>query len=143
MDAEQQFRIIKNNTAEIINEDELLQKLKRSLQTGRPLKVKLGLDPSAPDLHLGHAVVLHKMREFQQLGHQIIIILGDFTGKVGDPTGRSETRRQLTDEEVLQNAATYKEQVFKILDPEKTEIVFNSTWLAKLNFAQVIELASK
>ncbi|HHX75641.1 MAG TPA: tyrosine--tRNA ligase [Firmicutes bacterium] len=143
MDAEQQFRIIKNNTVEIINEDELLKKLQRSLQTGKPLKVKLGLDPSAPDLHLGHAVVLHKLREFQQLGHQVIIILGDFTGKVGDPTGRSETRRQLTDEEVLRNAATYKEQVFKILDPEKTEIVFNSTWLAKLNFAQVIELASK
>ncbi|NLM45273.1 MAG: tyrosine--tRNA ligase [Firmicutes bacterium] len=143
MDAEQQFRIIKNNTVEIINEDELLKKLQRSLQTGKPLRVKLGLDPSAPDLHLGHAVVLHKLREFQQLGHQVIIILGDFTGKVGDPTGRSETRRQLTDEEVLRNAATYKEQVFKILDPEKTQIVFNSEWLAKLNFAQVIELASK
>ena len=143
MDAQRQLQIIKNNTAEIIGEDELLKKLKHSVDTGNPLRVKLGLDPSAPDLHLGHAVVLHKLREFQELGHHVVIILGDFTGRIGDPTGRSETRRQLTDEEVLHNAATYRDQVFKILDPEKTEVVFNSEWLAKLNFAQVIELAAK
>jgi len=143
MEARQQFEIIKNNTAEIISEEELLSKLKRSVSTGIPLRIKLGLDPSAPDLHLGHAVVLHKLQQFQQLGHQVIIILGDFTGRIGDPTGRSETRRQLSDEEVLFNAATYKEQVFKILEPSKTEVVFNSEWLAKLNFADVIHLASR
>jgi len=142
LDARQQFEIIKNNTVEIIAEEELLKKLNHSLATGKPLRVKLGLDPSAPDLHLGHAVVLHKLREFQELGHQVIIILGDFTGRIGDPTGRSEVRRQLTDEEVLLNAATYREQVFKILDPAKTDVTFNSEWLAKLNFADVIKLAA-
>ncbi len=143
MDAQKQLEIISNNTVEIIDRDELLKKLERSVATKSPLRVKLGLDPSAPDLHLGHAVVLHKLRQFQELGHQVIIILGDFTGRIGDPTGRSETRRQLSDEEVLANAATYREQVFKILDPGKTEVVFNSEWLAKLNFADVINLASR
>ena len=143
MEAQRQFDIIKNNTVEILSEEELLKKLKHSESTGTPLRVKLGLDPSAPDLHLGHAVVLHKLREFQELGHQVIIILGDFTGRIGDPTGRSETRKQLTDEEVLANAATYREQVFKILNPDKTRVVFNSEWLAKLNFADVIALAAK
>lgn len=142
VDAQKQFELIKNNTVEIIAEEELLKKLKQSVEKGTPLRVKLGLDPSAPDLHLGHAVVLHKLRVFQELGHQVIIILGDFTGRIGDPTGRSETRRQLTDEEVLANAATYREQVFKILDPAKTQVVFNSEWLAKLNFADVIKLAA-
>ncbi|MBT9173070.1 MAG: Tyrosine--tRNA ligase [Syntrophomonadaceae bacterium] len=143
MEARRQLEIIKNNTAEIIQEDELLSKLQRSVATGIPLRVKLGLDPSAPDLHLGHAVVLHKLREFQQLGHQVIIILGDFTGRIGDPTGRSETRRQLSDEEVLANAATYREQIFKILDPDKTQVHFNSEWLAKLDFAEVIQLSAR
>jgi tyrosyl-tRNA synthetase len=143
LNAQQQFDLIKNNTAEIISEEELLKKLNLSINTGAPLRVKLGLDPSAPDLHLGHAVVLHKLRQFQELGHLVIIILGDFTGRIGDPTGRSETRRQLTDEEVLANAATYRGQVFKILDPAKTEVVFNSQWLAKLNFADVIKLAAQ
>jgi tyrosyl-tRNA synthetase len=143
MDARKQLEIIKNNTIEIISEDELLKKLERSVATKTPLRIKLGLDPSAPDLHLGHAVVLHKLREFQDLGHHVIIILGDFTGRIGDPTGRSETRKQLSDAEVLANAATYREQVFKILDPDKTEVVFNSQWLAKLNFADVISLASR
>ncbi|MFW0861516.1 MAG: tyrosine--tRNA ligase [Dethiobacter sp.] len=143
LNVQQQFEIIKNNTVEIIAEEELLKKLNHSVSTGIPLRVKLGLDPSAPDLHLGHAVVLHKLREFQELGHQVMIILGDFTGRIGDPTGRSEARRELTDEEVLLNAATYREQVFKILDPVKTEIVFNSEWLAKLNFADVIKLAAR
>lgn len=143
MDVYKQMAVIRNNTSEIIDEDELFKKLERSVKTKTPLRVKLGLDPSAPDLHLGHAVVLHKLREFQELGHQVIIILGDFTGRIGDPTGRSEARRQLSDEEVLANAATYREQVFKILDPPKTEVVFNSNWLAKLNFADVIHLASR
>jgi tyrosyl-tRNA synthetase len=142
MDARRQFEIIKNNTIEIISDEELLKKLERSVKTGIPLRVKLGLDPSAPDLHLGHAVVLHKLREFQQLGHHVIIILGDFTGRIGDPTGRSETRRQLSDEEVLANAATYRDQLYKILDPVKTEVVFNSQWLAELNFAEVIRLSA-
>jgi tyrosyl-tRNA synthetase len=143
MEARLQLEIIKNNTTEIISEEELLSKLQRSVVTGIPLRVKLGLDPSAPDLHLGHAVVLHKLREFQQLGHQVIIILGDFTGRIGDPTGRSETRRQLSDEEVLANAATYSEQIFKILDPDRTLVHFNSEWLAKLDFAGVIQLSAR
>jgi tyrosyl-tRNA synthetase len=143
VDALEQLKKIKNNTVEIINEEELLKKLKHSVASGKPLQVKLGLDPSAPDLHLGHAVVLRKLRELQEMGHQITIILGDFTGRIGDPTGRSETRQQLTEEEVLANAATYREQVFKILDPHKTRIAFNSEWLSKLDFAAVIELASK
>ena len=143
MKAREQFDLIKRNTIEIISEDELIRKLEKSVATGKPLKIKLGLDPSAPDLHIGHAVVLHKMREFQELGHEIIIILGDFTGMIGDPTGRSETRKQLTMEDVLNNAQTYREQVFKILDKDKTQVVFNSTWLKQLNFADVIRLASK
>lgn len=140
--AEEQLALIKENTAEIITEEELLAKLKRSVSLNKPLHCKLGIDPSAPDLHLGHAVVLHKMRLFQELGHHIIIILGDFTGMVGDPTGRSETRKQLSHEEVLANARTYQEQIFHILDPERTELVFNSTWLAELKFPEIIKLAS-
>lgn len=140
--AEEQLTLIKENTAEIITEEELLAKLRRSVAANRPLRCKLGIDPSAPDLHLGHAVVLHKLRVFQNLGHHVIIILGDFTGRVGDPTGRSETRKQLTEEEVLDNARTYREQIFHILDPERTELRYNSEWLAPLNFADVIGLAS-
>ena len=140
--AEEQFALIKENTAEIIMEEELLAKLKRSVSLNKPLRCKLGIDPSAPDLHLGHAVVLHKMKQFQKLGHQIVIILGDFTGRVGDPTGRSETRKQLSEEEVLAHARTYQEQIFHILDPERTELVFNSKWLAELKFPEVIKLAS-
>lgn len=140
--AEEQFAIIKDNIAEIILEEELMEKLKRSNAQQAPLCCKLGLDPSAPDLHLGHAVVLNKIRTFQDLGHQAVIILGDFTGRIGDPTGRSETRRQLTEEEVLENARTYQEQLFKVLDPERTEIKFNSWWLGKLNLMEVIRLTS-
>ncbi len=142
LSAKEQFDILAENTVEIITEEEFLNKLEKSVSTGAPLRCKLGIDPSAPDLHLGHAVVLHKLREFQQLGHHIIIILGDFTGMVGDPTGRSETRKQLSKDEVLANARTYQEQIFHILDREKTEMVFNSSWLARLNFADVIQLAS-
>ena len=139
---EEQLKLIGENSAEIITEDELLAKLQRSYAEKRPLRCKLGIDPSAPDIHLGHAVVLHKMKTFQEMGHQLVIILGDFTGQIGDPTDRSETRPQLTREEVLANARTYQEQIFKIIDREKTELLFNSQWLAKLDFGKVIELAS-
>lgn len=143
LSVDKQLEIIKRGAVEIIPEDELVQKLKRSISTGKPLKIKLGLDPTAPDIHLGHTVVLQKMRQFQELGHEIIIILGDFTARIGDPTGKSETRKQLSEEDVLANARTYERQIFKILDPQKTKLVFNSQWLAPLNFAQVIELAAK
>jgi len=113
------------------------------LRTGRPLKVKLGLDPSAPDIHVGHTVVLHKLRQFQELGHQVQLIIGDFTGRIGDPTGKSETRKQLSEEDVKRNAETYQKQIFKILDPEKTTIHYNSTWLAPMTFADVVGLAAK
>ncbi|MGB9887275.1 MAG: tyrosine--tRNA ligase [Moorellales bacterium] len=135
--------VIRRGTAEIVPEEELVAKLERSLRTGVPLKVKLGLDPTAPDIHLGHTVVLHKLRQFQDLGHKVIIIIGDFTGRIGDPTGRTETRRQLSEEEILANAQTYREQIFKILDPDRTELTFNSRWLAPLTFKEIIELASK
>ena len=140
---ERQLEVIKRGVAEIIPEEELVEKLKRSLASGQPLKVKLGLDPTAPDIHLGHTVVLNKLRQFQDLGHQVILIIGDFTGRIGDPSGKSETRKQLTESEVLKNAETYRQQIFKILDPEKTRIVFNSEWLGPMSFAQVVELAAK
>lgn len=142
-EVERQMAVIRRGTAEIIPEEELAAKLERSLRTGRPLKVKLGLDPTAPDIHLGHTVVLHKLRQFQELGHQVIIIIGDFTGRIGDPTGRTETRKQLSEEEIEANAQTYREQIFKILDPERTQVTFNSQWLAPLTFKEVIELTSK
>lgn len=138
-----QMAVIRRGTVEIIPEEELVAKLERSLRTNRPLKVKLGLDPTAPDIHLGHTVVLHKLRQFQELGHQVIIIIGDFTGRIGDPTGRMETRKQLSEEEIEANAQTYREQIFKILDPARTELTFNSKWLAPLTFKEVIELTSK
>lgn len=142
MSAAEQYKILAENTVEIIVEEEFKKKLEKSVAENKPLRCKLGIDPSAPDLHLGHAVVLHKLRQFQELGHHVIIILGDFTGMVGDPTGRSETRKQLTVEEVMANARTYQDQIFNILDPDHTELVFNSEWLAKLTFADVIKLAS-
>ncbi len=140
--AEEQYKILTENTAEIITDEEFKNKLERSVAENRPLRCKLGIDPSAPDLHIGHAVVLHKIRQFQDLGHHLTMILGDFTGRIGDPTGRSEMRKQLTEEEVMANARTYQEQLFLILDPARTEMVFNSEWLSKLNFADVIKLAS-
>ena len=138
-----QLKILHRGVAEIVPAEDLRAKLQQSLATGRPLRVKLGLDPTAPDIHLGHTVVLQKLRQFQDLGHQVIIIIGDFTGKIGDPTGKTETRRQLTEAEVQANAATYKEQIFKILLPDRTEVTFNSRWLGRLTFAGVIELAAK
>jgi tyrosyl-tRNA synthetase (EC 6.1.1.1) len=135
----EQLSIIKRGTFEIIEEEELLKKLKE----GRPLRVKAGFDPTAPDLHLGHTVLLQKLRQFQQLGHEVYFVIGDFTAMIGDPTGRSETRPPLSREEVLENAKTYEHQVFKILDPEKTNIVFNSTWLSELGTEGIIKLAGK
>jgi tyrosyl-tRNA synthetase len=133
-----QLALIKRGAVELIDGDLLRKKLER----GKPLRVKVGFDPTAPDLHLGHTVVMHKMRHFQELGHTIIFLIGDFTGRIGDPTGRSETRPPLTEEDVRVNAATYKEQVFKILDPEKTLVEFNSRWLGAMNAGDFIRLAS-
>lgn len=138
-----QLNILARGTAEIVPEDEFRQKIINSVATGEPLKVKLGLDPSAPDIHVGHTVVLHKLRQFQELGHQVQLLIGDFTGRIGDPTGKSEARRQLTEEDVKRNADTYRKQVFKILDADKTKVYFNSEWLAPFTFADVIGLAAK
>lgn len=143
MDINEQLRIIKKGTEEILSESELVEKLKRSEVTGKPLIIKLGLDPTAPDIHLGHTVVLRKLKAFQDLGHRVVIIIGDYTGMIGDPTGRSEARKQLTREQVLENAETYKKQIFKILDREKTIVRFNSEWLAKMTFKDVINLSAK
>ncbi len=135
---DEQMRRIRRGTAEIIVEAELIQKLQRARATGAPLRIKLGLDPTAPDLHLGHMVVLQKLRDFQDLGHEVIIIIGDFTGMIGDPTGRSETRRPLSWDEIRANAETYRIQLGKILDMSRTRVQFNSTWLAPLSFEGVI-----
>ena len=139
----EQMRIIAKGAAEIINIEDLTQKLEKAKKENRPLIVKLGLDPSAPDIHLGHAVVLRKMKQLQDLGHKAVIIIGDFTGMIGDPTGKSKSRKQLTKEEVLENAKTYEDQIFKILDKEKTELRFNSEWLSSMNFKDVVELSAK
>ena len=138
-DLDQAIAEIKRGTDEILLEADLLEKLKE----GRPLRIKLGADPTAPDIHLGHTVILNKMRTFQELGHEVIFLIGDFTGMVGDPSGKNSTRPPLTREQVLANAETYKQQVYKILDPEKTRIEFNSTWLEPLGAAGMIRLASK
>lgn len=134
-----QLEIIKRGAVEVLLEDELIVKLKR----GRPLRVKAGFDPTAPDLHLGHTVLIQKMKQFQELGHEVIFLIGDFTGMIGDPTGKSETRKQLTRTEVAKNAETYKEQIFKILDPQKTTIEFNHRWMEKLDAAAMVELTAK
>ena len=133
------FAEIKRGSEEILVEDELIEKLK----TGKTLKIKAGFDPTAPDLHLGHTVLINKLRAFQQLGHEIIFLIGDFTGMIGDPTGKNATRKPLTREDILANAETYKSQVFKILDPEKTQIRFNSEWMDKLGAAGMIKLAAR
>lgn len=135
----QAFAELKRGAEEILVEEELLEKLK----TGKPLKIKAGFDPTAPDLHLGHTVLINKLRQFQQLGHEVIFLIGDFTGMIGDPTGKNVTRKALTKEDVLANAETYKEQVFKILDPAKTTVAFNSTWMEKLGAAGMLQLASR
>jgi len=140
---DEQIEYIRKGAAEIIPESELKQKLEESRKTGKPLRVKAGFDPTAPDLHLGHTVLIRKLKHFQDLGHTVIFIIGDFTAMIGDPTGRSVTRPPLTREEIAKNAETYKAQVFKILDSKKTEIPFNSEWLSKLGAEGLIRLAAK
>ena len=141
--AAEQFRLISHGVADLLPEDEFKKKLEKSVATNTPLIVKLGLDPTAPDIHLGHTVVLRKLKLFQDFGHRVIILIGDFTARIGDPTGKSVTRPPLTEEQVITNAKTYQEQIFKVLDPEKTEVRFNSEWLSKLDFVDVLKLASK
>jgi tyrosyl-tRNA synthetase len=137
-----QMEIIGRGTVDLISSEELEKKLLRSLESGEPLRVKAGFDPTAPDLHLGHTVLMQKMRHFQDLGHQVIFLIGDFTGMIGDPTGRSETRKALTIEQVQENAITYQEQTFKILDPDRTEIDFNSRWMKEMSAQGLIELGA-
>lgn len=139
---EEQMKIIKKGVDKIVNEEEFMNKLERASRNNESLTIKLGLDPSAPDIHLGHAVVLRKIKQMQDLGHKAVIVIGDFTGKIGDPTGKAKGRKALSEEEVQRNAQTYKEQIFKILDVDKTEVRFNSEWLGKITFDKVIELAS-
>lgn len=137
-----QMRVVKQGAAELIGEEELEEKLRRSLLTGKPLTIKFGMDPSAPDLHLGHAVALRKLKQLQDLGHTIVIVIGDFTAKIGDPTGKSKGRKAMSDREVLVNAQTYQEQVFHILDREKTQVRYNGEWLELLQLDEVLQLAS-
>ena len=138
MGVEQALSVIQRGTDEILLLPDLIEKLK----TNKPLRIKAGFDPTAPDLHLGHTVLLTKMRQFQELGHHVMFLIGDFTGMIGDPSGKNETRPPLTREQVEANAATYKEQVFKVLDPDKTEICFNSTWMNQLTPVDLIKLAA-
>ncbi len=141
--AKEQLSIIRRGAVEIIVEDDLMKKLERSVANSKPLRVKAGFDPTAPDIHLGHTVLLNKMRQFQELGHDVIFLIGDFTGMIGDPTGKSETRKHLTQEEVRDNAKTYQQQIFKVLDPGKTKIAFNSAWMSKMSAGDMIQLAAK
>src|SRR4030088_90789 len=140
---DEQLAYIKKGSAEIIREAELRAKLEKSRAAGKPLRVKLGMDPTAPDLHLGHTVVLRKLKHFQDLGHTVIFLIGDFTGMIGDPTGRNTTRPPLSEEQIAANAETYKKQVFKILDRDRTEVRFNSEWLIPLGSAGLIKLAAR
>jgi tyrosyl-tRNA synthetase len=140
---EDQLALLTKGAAEIIPLEDLKTRLEESRQTGRPLRIKAGFDPTAPDLHLGHTVLMRKLRHFQQLGHTVIFLIGDYTALIGDPTGKSATRKQLTQEEINANAETYKQQVFKILDEVKTEVRYNSEWLEKLGYAGTVALAAK
>ncbi|MDD9266290.1 tyrosine--tRNA ligase [Paenibacillus sp. GCM10023248] len=142
-EVERQLQLIRRGAAEVIPDEALKLKIAQSVATGKPLKVKLGLDPSAPDIHIGHTVVLQKLRQFQELGHEVQLIIGDFTGKIGDPTGKSETRKQLSEEDVQRNAQTYQSQLSKILDFSKTTFCYNSAWLGELKFDDVLKLAGK
>jgi tyrosyl-tRNA synthetase len=139
LDVQAQLEVIKRGAVEVLPEEELIRKLR----AGRPLRIKAGFDPTAPDLHLGHTVLIQKMKQFQELGHEVIFLVGDFTGMIGDPSGKSETRKQLSREEVLRNAETYKEQIFKILEPTRTTIEFNHRWMEQLDAVQLIELSAK
>ncbi len=140
---EEQLKVIKRGAVEILPEADLLKKLERSVKHNKPLRIKQGYDPTAPDIHLGHTVCLRKLRQFQQLGHQVVLIIGDYTGMVGDPSGRSETRPQLSFEEVRRNAETYQKQFFKVVEKEKTEVHFNGEWFSKMSFQDIMHLASK
>ncbi len=142
-EARRQLELIERGAAEIVPRDELLSKLEISVRDGNPLRIKLGLDPTAPDIHLGHTVVLNKLRQFQDLGHEVHLIIGDYTGRIGDPSGKSETRKQLSEEEIMANARTYQEQIYKVLDKEKTIMHFNSDWLKPLQLIDVLQLAAK
>ncbi len=143
MTVEEQYDILARGAVDLVTIDELKKKLERSIATGKPLTVKVGFDPTAPDIHLGHTVLLRKMRQFEDLGHRVIFVIGDFTGMIGDPTGRSKTRPPLSREQIMENAETYKRQCFKVLDPQKTEIRFNSEWLSPLGSEGMIRLAAK
>src|SRR4030042_877314 len=140
---EKQFELIKRGAVEVIVENELMRKLEKSYKEKKSLRIKAGFDPTAPDIHLGHTVLLEKMRQFQELGHEVIFLIGDFTGMIGDPSGKSEMRKPLTKEEVLENAKTYREQIFKILDRHATKIVFNSEWMSALSAEDFVRLAGK
>ncbi len=143
MTIDEQIAFLKKGTVDLIREEDLKAKLERSAKTGKPLRVKLGLDPTAPDIHLGHTVVIRKLRAFQQLGHTVIFLIGDFTGMIGDPSGKNVTRPPLTREEVNANAETYKQQMFKLLDPEKTELRFNGEWMDKFTAADFVKLCAR
>ena len=140
---EEQVALIERGAVDVISREDLIKKLKKSQVTGVPLRVKAGFDPTAPDLHLGHTVLIQKLKHFQDLGHDVLFLIGDFTGMIGDPTGKSETRKPLTKEDVARNAETYKEQIFKILDPAKTTVMFNSEWLDKLTAHDFVKLSSQ
>jgi tyrosyl-tRNA synthetase len=139
----EQMQVIRRGAVEILVDNELEEKLRLAAQHHKPLRIKAGFDPTAPDLHLGHTVLIQKLKQFQELGHEVNFLIGDFTGMIGDPTGKNETRKQLTRDEVLANAETYKEQVFKILDPDRTKVVFNSSWMGAMSAAELIALASR
>src|SRR6201993_3943160 len=140
---DEQLAYLRKGAAEIIRESDLRERLEKSRESGRPMRVKAGFDPTAPDLHLGHTVLMRKLKHFQDMGHTVIFLIGDFTGLIGDPTGRSATRPPLSRQQIDENAETYKAQVFKILDREKTEVRFNSEWLDKLGYEGIIRLAAK
>ncbi|HDN59533.1 MAG TPA: tyrosine--tRNA ligase, partial [Candidatus Marinimicrobia bacterium] len=140
---EKQLEVIKSGVEELISEEELIKKLERCEKTGKPLRVKQGFDPTAPDIHLGHTVGLRKLKQFQDLGHTVVLIIGDYTGMVGDPSGKSETRPRLTYEQVMENAKTYEKQFFKILDRDRTEVRYNGEWFSKMSFSDVMDLAAK
>lgn len=140
---QEQMAVIRRGAVEVLVESELEEKLKKSVKAGVPLKIKAGFDPTAPDLHVGHTVLIQKLKQFQDLGHEVYFLIGDFTGMIGDPTGKNETRKPLTRAQVLENAQTYKEQVFKILDPERTKVVFNSSWMEPMSAADLIGLAAR
>ncbi|MBF0383585.1 MAG: tyrosine--tRNA ligase [Magnetococcales bacterium] len=140
---EEQMAIIRRGSSNIISEDELAKKLAKSIESGKPLRIKAGFDPTAPDLHLGHTVLIQKLRQFQELGHHILFLIGDFTSLIGDPTGKNETRKPLSKEQIAINSETYKEQVFRILDPDTTEVVYNSDWMGKMSAVDIIQLAAQ